>query len=313
VVPYFDNTDHLVFVDSWVGVPGTTLTNWPDEYIHSSDDDLWQIDPTQLERNAFIVAATALWLANANANSVGPLGALVAARGAARLAADLATGLEWIQTGKGSAVERYRAATDLLAVSLETEIAALDSVRQLGPVAASDASGHGLSEQAATLRSVAKLLQAQIDRSYDSSNPGSRPPAEPDPIIQRLSARVPRLAVSTLNEWMALKKNVSDKRREERRKKRDAKEKAEALRKAGKPVPKDKAAAADDPENRLSPLMQAATMNWIDGKTTSAEIARRVCAEALSGGWWYYGETTPSRVEKFLEKQAKDGLIVWTK
>ena len=31
-------------------------------------------------------------------------------------------------------------------------------------------------------------------------------------------------------------------------------------------------------------------MNWIDGKTNAAEIARRVCAEALSAGWWYYGE-----------------------
>src|SRR5688500_2283268 len=30
VVPYFSNTDHMVFNDSWVGVPGTTLTNWPD-------------------------------------------------------------------------------------------------------------------------------------------------------------------------------------------------------------------------------------------------------------------------------------------
>ena len=36
-----------------------TLTNWPDEFIHSNYDDLWQMDATQLKRNAFIVAATA--------------------------------------------------------------------------------------------------------------------------------------------------------------------------------------------------------------------------------------------------------------
>jgi hypothetical protein len=57
--------------------------------------------------------------------------------------------------------------------------------------------------------------------------------------------------------------------------------------------------------------MRSAAMSWIDGKTNAAEIARRVCAEALSAGWWYYGETTPARLEKFLEKQASDGLIVW--
>ena len=57
--------------------------------------------------------------------------------------------------------------------------------------------------------------------------------------------------------------------------------------------------------------MQTEAMNWVDGKTNAAEIARRVCAEALSAGWWYYGEATPALVEKFFEKQAKDGLITW--
>ena len=85
-VPYFDSTDHLVFNDPWVRVPGTSLTNWPDEYIHSSGDDLWQIDPTQLKRNAFVVAATAWWLANADAKDVPFLAAFVAARGSERLA-----------------------------------------------------------------------------------------------------------------------------------------------------------------------------------------------------------------------------------
>jgi len=60
VVPYFDSTDHLVFNESGIGIPGVTFTNWPDEYIHSSDDDLWQIDSTQLQRNALAVAASAI-------------------------------------------------------------------------------------------------------------------------------------------------------------------------------------------------------------------------------------------------------------
>jgi hypothetical protein len=57
--------------------------------------------------------------------------------------------------------------------------------------------------------------------------------------------------------------------------------------------------------------MQFAAMNWIDGKRDAAEIARRLEAEALSGGSWYYGNVTPELVEKFLERQAKDGLIRW--
>ena len=57
--------------------------------------------------------------------------------------------------------------------------------------------------------------------------------------------------------------------------------------------------------------MQFAAMNWIDGRRDAAEIARRVQAEALSAGTWYYGEVTPELVEKFFERQARDGLIRW--
>ena len=57
--------------------------------------------------------------------------------------------------------------------------------------------------------------------------------------------------------------------------------------------------------------MQFAVMNWIDGKRDAREIARRVEAEALSAGSWYYGEVTAELVERFLERQAGDGLIVW--
>lgn len=57
--------------------------------------------------------------------------------------------------------------------------------------------------------------------------------------------------------------------------------------------------------------MQFAAMNWIDGKRDAAEVARRVGAEAMSAGSWYYGDVAPEIVERFLDSQAKDGLIVW--
>ncbi|MGH9650056.1 MAG: M28 family peptidase, partial [Terriglobales bacterium] len=51
IVPYFDNTDHHPFNDLAIGARhgGITFTNWPDEYIHSSDDDMWQQDRTTLK------------------------------------------------------------------------------------------------------------------------------------------------------------------------------------------------------------------------------------------------------------------------
>jgi hypothetical protein len=298
-VPYFDSTDHLVFNDSWVGVPGTTLTNWPDENIHSSSDDLWQIDPTQLKRNMFVVAASAWWIATAGDGDVPMLASFVAARGAERLGRDMATAETWMATGKGSDDDRRRAAANLLGMALAKETAAAESSRALG---APGGSGDGaVANGTAMLRNVALAFQQRL----------GNPPAGPTPTLDRLARHTPRLAATTLDAWMALERQVNEKRVAEHRAKGEEKEKAAALRKAGKTPPKPATPASEPEGPSLSPLMATEAMNWADGKTTAAEIARRVCAEALSAGWWYYGEATPELVEKFFEKQAKDGLITW--
>lgn len=294
-VPYFDSTDHMVFNDSWVGVPGTTLTNWPDEYIHSSDDELWQLDPTQLKRNAFVVAATAWWLASAGEAEANALARIVAARGSERLGRDLATAEAWIAGGEGTEAERLDAARNLLAVSLAKEKAAVDSTGALG------ASREARDAAAALLDGVAQTLRQRI--------PAATAPA--DPAQQRLAARVPRRAAATLADWMALEHTVGEKRAARARADREAKEKDEEARRAGRVKKGTPAKAAEDDGETLGPLMQAAVMNRVDGKTNAGDIARAVCAEALSAGWWYYGKTTPELVEKYLEKEAKDGLIAW--
>lgn len=305
VVPYFSNTDHMVFNDSWVGVPATTLTNWPDEYIHSTDDDLWQVDATQIERNAFIVASTALWLASAGAPEAAYLAAHVAGRGIARLGSDFATGLARIGSSTPPRDSDYRAAANLLSASAEKEIAAIDSVRALGPV-----DTETLRSRVAPLEQAARELQALLVAGFRERSGGSAPADSPEPAEARLGKRVPKRAVATLHEWMALQDKVRDRRADALRLLRDEREAAEAAantsrrRTAGKAPPPAEG-------KTLSPLMQFAVMNWIDGKRDAAGIARRVEAEAISAGSWYYGDVTADLVEKFLERQAKDGLIVW--
>jgi Zn-dependent M28 family amino/carboxypeptidase len=294
-VPYFDSTDHLVFNDPWVRVPGTSLTNWPDEYIHSSVDDLWQIDPTQIKRNAFVVAATAWWLANAGADDVPFLAGFVAARGAERMARDLATAQTWIREGRGSEEERRRAAADLVAASRWVEEAAVASAQALG------ASATAVEEAVAAVRSAGTALASRLP---------ARPAAE-DPALARLAAKTPRFAVTTLDAWMALEERVKEKREAAGRADRQKKETEEAARRSAKKAVPAAAPAPEAESAKLSPLMGTAALSWIDGKRNAAEIARRVCAEALSAGWWYYGETTPALVEKYLEEQVKDGLIAW--
>lgn len=85
VVPYFDFTDHQSFIDGPGGVPGITLTNWPDEIIHSSDDDLWNVDRTQLKRNAYIVSASAWYLATVDDERIPLLASYLYSNGKVRL------------------------------------------------------------------------------------------------------------------------------------------------------------------------------------------------------------------------------------
>ena len=302
VVPYFSNTDHMVFNDSWVGIPGTTLTNWPDEYIHSSADDVWQIDPTQIERNAFIVAATALWLANAGEPEASRAASYVAGRALGRLGRDFTIGLARIASSSPPRDEDYRAAANLLAVSLEKEIGAVRSVAAMAPVP-----DETLRARVAPLEQSARELQALLLSSFQDLSAGRPPSDSPGAVEDRLARRVPKRAVATLAEWIDLQEKVRDRRTDEERAKREARDAATLAaldrRKGVTPPPPE--------EPKLTSLMSFAAMNWIDGKRNAAEIFRRIQAESLSAGSWYYGDVTPELLEGFFEKQAKDGLIKW--
>ncbi len=57
-------SDHQVYEDSSFGIPSIYLNDWPDRYIHTNFDTAANIDPTKLERAAFIGAASGYFLAN---------------------------------------------------------------------------------------------------------------------------------------------------------------------------------------------------------------------------------------------------------
>jgi hypothetical protein len=306
-VPYFDSTDHLVFVDSWIGVPGTTLTNWPDENIHSSGDDLWQMDATQLKRNAFIVAATALWLSNAGGTEAAALAPFVMARGLERIARDAATAAEWMRSGRGNAADRSRTTRNLLDASIEKEEATIASIRALSPSDAAVATA--LSARRSELLKAARTIRDSVLPAEGAdASAGQWGPSEAE---RRLEKRVPKKGAGTLDAWLTLERSVAEKRAAEARVRREERDRASvAPSRPGKGKPPLTPAPAREPdEKKLTSLMQFEAMNWVDGKTDAATIARRVCAEALSAGAWYYGECTPELVEKFFEVQTRDGLI----
>ncbi|GBC82529.1 hypothetical protein HRbin10_01656 [bacterium HR10] len=96
MIPFHNNTDHMTFNEAPIGIPGITFTNWPDNYIHTTDDDLWNIDRTQLQRNTFAAAAIAYFIASLDPERGRLLATEVYARARERLAFDERLALELI-------------------------------------------------------------------------------------------------------------------------------------------------------------------------------------------------------------------------
>jgi len=128
---FHNNTDHMPFIEAPIGVPGITFTNMPDHYIHSSDDDLWNVDRTQLGRSAASVALIAYAMASANADAAPVLAANTVGRGLERLSRNLRLGLTWIAE-RDDAAAAYGLAANQVWYAAERE---RQAVRSLGEIA----------------------------------------------------------------------------------------------------------------------------------------------------------------------------------
>jgi hypothetical protein len=127
VVPFHNNTDHIPFNEAPIGVPGITFTNWPDHYIHTSDDDLWNIDRTQLQRNAFTVAMIGYVIAKAGSDSFNEITSEVFGRGLSRLGEDFRLAMKWVSEDRS----KYFEAFHQIDQAAKRENRALDSLRKI--------------------------------------------------------------------------------------------------------------------------------------------------------------------------------------
>jgi aminopeptidase YwaD len=69
-VDFTEGSDHEVWSEGSFRVPAIYLNDWPDRYIHTHADGVANIDPTKLERAAFLGAASAYYLAGLDAAQV---------------------------------------------------------------------------------------------------------------------------------------------------------------------------------------------------------------------------------------------------
>jgi len=157
---YSGGSDHDVWNEGSFRVPAIYFNDWPDRYIHTTGDTAANIDPTKLLRAGFLAGASALVLANLDADGAADLAPILRAAGlrrAARLVerrstlsaeegGALARFWSWHEREIHASLPRYLARPDAPAAPLDaaTEALLADWDRALGGVpAATPARGDG--------------------------------------------------------------------------------------------------------------------------------------------------------------------------
>jgi hypothetical protein len=270
VVPFHNNTDHQVFNMGIIGIPAVTFTNWPDEYIHSSDDDLWQMDPTQLKRNAVAVAAIAWYLANATAADLPVLLSEMYGRALERMSRDATTAMRLIAAAApADRAEAFARGASLVREAARRERRALESVRALaGPAALAP----GLLERFLQQLPNDAAAEARLAAYYTGLTGEKNLPGTPLSAREAALARKIPVLVDDVAAYM---------------KQRSAFKKPAALH----------------------PLMAYEALNFVDGTRSYADIYHAVAAQADSAGEWYYARVTLDDIEQYLDSAVAAGAL----
>jgi len=131
---HYGASDHMVFNDWGVQVPGVMMIVWPDQWYHTSGDRIDKADPTQLKRVAIIGAAAAYTVASADDNLAIRLAGEIASNATRRLGHQFIMGQERLnEAEKDNLDEHYRWARAHVEGSVMAEKETLESVLELAP------------------------------------------------------------------------------------------------------------------------------------------------------------------------------------
>ncbi len=269
-VPYFDSSDHMCFVEGAIGVPAVALINWPDDFIHSSDDDLDNIDPTQLRRNNFLIAAMAYVLMHAEDDKVPLFATETFAQGNRRLAKDFTVAMQLLKPAtNGNTNEAWKDANLLIEQGILRERRSVQSAR----VFAKDNRNAQQWLEAFTAKLVEKEKALRADlNSYYALQYGSAPQAlKLSPEELAASKKVP-VNAAPLDAYFAKRRDVKF-------------------------------------SGKLHGLMRDEVYYFVDGKRSYYDIYKAVRAEALVAGSWYYGEVKLEDVVGLLDAAVAAGAL----
>jgi aminopeptidase YwaD len=125
-------SDHMVFNDLGVMVPGIMMITWPDPFYHTSEDLADKCDPTQLKRTVFLTAASAYTIASAGSDEALAIAGEVASNSVRRLgiAQSVATDMLSHATAESFGKVSGRATGHIKGTALG-EVMIINSVRSL--------------------------------------------------------------------------------------------------------------------------------------------------------------------------------------
>ena len=129
---HYGASDHEVFNDWGVQVPGIMMIDWPDRWYHTSGDHVDKTDPTQLKRVTVIGAAAAYTIANADDEMAMKIASETAGNGVQRVGHQLARGLAEMDAATAETLgDAYRGAREHIEAAAINEKNTLETVNEL--------------------------------------------------------------------------------------------------------------------------------------------------------------------------------------
>lgn len=126
------SSDHEVFNDWGVQVPGIMVIVWPDQWYHTSGDRVDKADPTQLKRVAVIGAAAAYTIATADDTMAMRIAAETGSNATRRIARKLNEAIVELDVATASDfAKQSRKANVLLKAAILNELDTIDSILEL--------------------------------------------------------------------------------------------------------------------------------------------------------------------------------------
>jgi hypothetical protein len=188
---HYGASDHEVFNDWGVGVPGIMMIAWPDRWYHTSGDTADKADPTQLKRAAAIGAAGAYTVASADAAAAARIAAEIVANATRRLGHELAVAMETLNRATAETLaEDHKYARGILEAAVLNEKETLGSILELAPASADLAARVGQMAKSVEAVGAAGLAAIDAHRASAASVLGVKPGP---PVLSELEKRAAKI------------------------------------------------------------------------------------------------------------------------